>query len=92
MSSYVSERDLCHLIVRSIETPDIRYAIVNGVSDNRFKRLDLDSTRAILDYRPQDDAFRIFGVNLEYLDRWGDERPPAEPADDISTKADRGES
>ena len=82
MSSYVSERDLCHLIVRSIETPDIRFAVVNGVSDNRFKRLDLSSTRSLLDYRPRDDAFKIFGVNLEYLERWDEERPPAGPTDD----------
>ena len=33
-------------------------------SDNRFKRLDITSTRDLLGYAPQDDAFDIFGDHL----------------------------
>lgn len=86
LSSYISERDLCHLFVRCIETSDVKFALVHGQSDNRFKRLDLSSAREQLDYKPCDDAFRMFDVNLEYLDRWQDERPDAEaePANDCS--------
>lgn len=67
LSAYVSERDLNHLLVRCIETPDIPFAIVHGISDNRFKRLDLTSTRSLLGYTPQDDAFDLFRADLH---RW----------------------
>ena len=64
LATYVSARDLHHLLVRCIDTPNIRFAIVHGLSENRFKRLDLTSTRALLGYAPQDDAFAIFGDSL----------------------------
>ena len=67
LSAYVSERDLNQLLVRCIETPDIPFAIVHGISDNRFKRLDLTSTRDLLAYAPQDDAFDLFRADLP---RW----------------------
>jgi nucleoside-diphosphate-sugar epimerase len=67
LATYVSARDLHQLLVQCIETPDINFAIVHGLSENRFKRLDLTSTRALLGYAPQDDAFTIFG---ETLDDW----------------------
>ncbi|MFL5732374.1 MAG: NAD-dependent epimerase/dehydratase family protein [Chloroflexia bacterium] len=60
LSVYVSPRDLNHLLVQCIETPDVPFAIVHGISNNRFKRLDLTSTRDLLGYAPQDDAFEIF--------------------------------
>lgn len=54
----ISERDMTQLIHRCVVAPDsVRYAIVNGLSDNGFKRMDLESTRALLGYEPQDDAF-----------------------------------
>lgn len=54
----VSQRDLAQLLHLCITAPDdVRYAVVNGLSDNRFKRMDLESTRALLGYAPEDDAF-----------------------------------
>lgn len=70
LSTYVSKRDLCHLLVRCVDAPDVRFAIVHGTSDNRFKFLDLSDTVAQLDYRPQDDAFQVFGTDLLYSDQW----------------------
>lgn len=67
LAAYVSARDLHHLLVRCIEVPDTDFAIVHGVSENRFKRLDLTSTRELLGYAPRDDAFAIFS---ETLDEW----------------------
>jgi nucleoside-diphosphate-sugar epimerase len=64
LASYVSARDLNQLLVRCVETPAIGFAIAHGLSENRFKRLDLTSTRQLLGYAPQDDAFAIFGENL----------------------------
>jgi nucleoside-diphosphate-sugar epimerase len=67
LASYVSARDLHQLLAQCIEVPDITFAIVHGLSENRFKRLDLTSTRALLGYAPQDDAFAVFS---ESLDEW----------------------
>lgn len=64
LSGYVSERDLNQLLVRCIEAAEVPFAIIHAISNNRFKRLDLTSTREILGYAPQDDAFEIFQADL----------------------------
>jgi NAD+ dependent glucose-6-phosphate dehydrogenase len=70
LSAFVSARDLNHLFVQCIETPNVQYAIVQAVSDNRFKRMDISSTREIVGYNPQDDAFEIFNVGIRHRERW----------------------
>jgi NAD+ dependent glucose-6-phosphate dehydrogenase len=66
LSAYISPRDLNQLIVRSLEAPtDLRFAVVNGQSNNRIKRFDLTTARELLGYAPQDDAFSLFGVTPE---------------------------
>ena len=65
LSGYVSERDLNQLLVRCIEAPDVQFAIVHALSNNRFKRLDITSTRDLLGYAPHDDAFEIFKADLQ---------------------------
>jgi len=52
---FVSQRDLHQLIVRCIDAEGIRFAILHGLSDNRFKRLDISDARALVGYAPQDD-------------------------------------
>ena len=64
LSAYVSARDLNQLLVRRVEVADVQFAIVHGISDNRFKRLDTTSTRDLLGLAPQDDAFDIFAGHL----------------------------
>ncbi|MEA2583423.1 MAG: dependent glucose-6-phosphate dehydrogenase [Thermomicrobiales bacterium] len=64
MSAYVSHADLNQLLDRCVETPDVPFAIVHGLSNNRFKRMDISSTRDLLGFDPQDDAFQIFGIPL----------------------------
>lgn len=64
LSGYVSEQDLNQLLVRCIEAADVPFARVHAISNNRFKRLDLTSTRELLGYAPQDDAFEIFQADL----------------------------
>jgi nucleoside-diphosphate-sugar epimerase len=65
LSGYVSERDLNQLLVHCIEAPDVQFAIVHALSNNRFKRLDITSTRDLLGYAPHDDAFEIFKADLQ---------------------------
>jgi uronate dehydrogenase len=81
LSTFVSKRDLCQLFIRCIETPAVQFAIVHGVSNNRFKRMDITSTKEILGYAPQDDSFQLFETGLRYRQGWFSELP--EPPDHL---------
>ncbi|HVK06476.1 MAG TPA: NAD(P)-dependent oxidoreductase [Armatimonadaceae bacterium] len=60
LDAFLSHRDMNQLLVRSIEAPDtLRFALVHGISDNRFKRLDISSARDLLGYAPEDDFTEI---------------------------------
>lgn len=75
LTTFISKRDMSELLVRCIEVTDVDYAVVHGVSDNRYKFLDMRDTRELLGYTPVDDAFRFFDVGLRYTDRWYDRTP-----------------
>lgn len=54
----VTQRDLADLLHRCVVAPaSVDYAIVHGLSGNRFNRLDMTETERLLGYRPTDDAF-----------------------------------
>jgi len=73
LSLWVSQRDLSQLIHRCIEAPDsLRFLIVQGVSDNQFKRMDIANAREILGYAPEDNAFQI-SSNVQLAPRRPDE-------------------
>jgi nucleoside-diphosphate-sugar epimerase len=59
LDAFLSYDDLQQLLERAVEDERIRFAIVHGVSNNRFKRLDLSTTRTILGYEPKDDLTRV---------------------------------
>jgi len=55
--------DLAKLVAASIEAPDdLRYGVFHGVSNNRWKRLDISDAREQLGYEPEDDAFALAGL------------------------------
>lgn len=58
LAMYFSARDMNHLIdcclKAELEEP---YLLVNGLSNNTFLRLDIDSARVKLGYEPEDNAF-----------------------------------
>ena len=56
LDDFVSQRDLDQLLHCCIDAENVQFAIVHGVSDNRFKRLDISDTRARVGYTPVDDA------------------------------------
>ena len=70
LSAFVSRRDLSHLLAQCVEVKDVQFAIVHGVSDNRFKRLDITSTRALVGYQPIDDSFQKFDMGITDTERW----------------------
>lgn len=55
LDAFVSRRDLTELIHRCIENDNLGFAIFHGLSDNRFKRLDISDARELVNYQPQDD-------------------------------------
>ncbi len=60
LSMVVTPRDLSQLLVRCIEAEDVGFAIVHGLSNNRFKAYDVSTARELLGYAPEDDAFALF--------------------------------
>lgn len=59
-SAYLSPRDLCQLVEKAL-TAQLRepFLLVNAISDNRFKRLNIEDAIRELEYKPQDDAFAL---------------------------------
>lgn len=55
LDAFVSDRDLHQLIVRCVDDDHLRFAIFHGLSNNRFKRLDITDAREAVGYAPQDD-------------------------------------
>ncbi len=54
----VSYHDLSRLFDCCLNgAPDVTFTVVNGVSNNRHLRMDLESTRRKVGYQPEDDAF-----------------------------------
>jgi nucleoside-diphosphate-sugar epimerase len=52
--------DLTQLVTASVEAKDdLMFGVFHGSSNNRWKRMDLTDTRAILGYEPEDDAFAL---------------------------------
>jgi dTDP-4-dehydrorhamnose reductase len=58
MDAFVSHRDLNQLIQKCIDVENIKFAILHGLSDNAFKRLDISDARELVGYEPQDDMFK----------------------------------
>ncbi len=66
IDAFVSRRDLNQLIEKCIDVEGLTFAIFHGLSDNRFKRLDISDARALVGYTPRDDAFEL-NVKLKDL-------------------------
>lgn len=57
---FVSQRDLAQLIHKCIVAPpSLGYAVLNGLSNNRFKRMDIEKARTLVGYAPEDDGFAL---------------------------------
>jgi len=55
LDAFASRRDLVQLLTKAIEADHIQFAIFHGISNNRYKRLDITDARQLLGYDPQDD-------------------------------------
>ena len=59
LDAWVSHRDLEQLIRKCVDVPNLRFAIFHGLSNNRFKRLDISTARELVGYAPEDDATEV---------------------------------
>jgi len=58
LDAWLSPPDAVQLFEKCIDAPrDLKFAIVHGLSNNTFNRMDINSTRALLGYDPQDNFF-----------------------------------
>ena len=57
LSLWLSHRDAAQLIQKSIDAPpSVGFAVVNGESDNALSIWDIETTRRVLGYEPQDSS------------------------------------
>jgi nucleoside-diphosphate-sugar epimerase len=66
LTAFLHPDDFNQLLLKCVETPDIKFALANAISDNRLKRLDLTETKQLLGYEPQADAFSLFPFILRH--------------------------
>jgi nucleoside-diphosphate-sugar epimerase len=74
LDAFVSHRDLTQLLRLCIENESLRFAIFQGLSNNRFKRMDISNARELVGYEPQDD-FTALNEELRDLGLAEDIRP-----------------
>lgn len=56
---WLSNRDFCQLMQRCIDADDnLRFAVINGMSANTGMRWDIEHTKKLIGYEPQDDVAR----------------------------------
>jgi NAD(P)-dependent dehydrogenase (short-subunit alcohol dehydrogenase family) len=59
LDTWISHRDMNQLIEKSIDVPELRFAILHGLSDNRFKRMDISDARELIGFQPLDDLSKV---------------------------------
>lgn len=59
LDAWISQRDMNQLIEKCIDVERLQFAILHGLSDNRFKRLDITDARELVGYEPQDDLTEL---------------------------------
>lgn len=59
MDGWISWRDMNQLLQKCIDVENVKFAILHGLSDNHFKRLDITDARELVGYAPQDDFTKV---------------------------------
>ncbi|MCS6778208.1 MAG: NAD(P)-dependent oxidoreductase [Geminicoccaceae bacterium] len=63
---WLSDRDLCQGFEKAVTAPDtLRFAVLNLMSDNPGMRWDLEETRRLIGYVPQDGAAPVVTPEIE---------------------------
>ncbi|MEM6764058.1 MAG: SDR family oxidoreductase, partial [Bacteroidota bacterium] len=62
LSAYLHPDDCNQLLEGCIETDNIQYEVLNAISDNRYKRLDITKAIEKVGYQPKADGFSLFDL------------------------------
>lgn len=65
LSAFLHPDDFNQLLIGCIETENIQYEVLNAISDNRYKRLDITESKEKVGYRPKADGFELFKLIKE---------------------------
>lgn len=65
LSAFLHPDDFNQLLIGCIETENIQYEVLNAISDNRYKRLDITESKEKVGYEPKADAFTLFKLAAE---------------------------
>lgn len=65
LSAFLHPDDFNQLLIGCIETEGLQYEVLNAISDNRYKRLDISESRTKVGYTPQADAFELFTLKTD---------------------------
>lgn len=62
LSAFLHPDDFNQLLVGCIETENIHHEVLNAISNNRYKRLDISEAKEKVGYKPKADAFKLFNL------------------------------
>jgi len=65
LSAFLHPDDFNQLLIGCIETKNITHEVLNAISNNRYKRLDISESREKVGYAPKADAFELFKLATE---------------------------
>ncbi len=60
LSAFLHPDDFNQLLCKSIETKNIKHEVLNAISNNRYKRLDITESIEKIGYKPKADGFQLF--------------------------------
>jgi len=65
LSAYIHPDDLNHLLDKCIQAEHIQFEILNAISNNLYKRLDISDTIEKVGYNPKVNSFDLFKLKKE---------------------------
>ncbi len=65
LSAFLHPDDFNQLLIGCIETKDIQHEVLNAISNNRYKRLDITESKEKVGYAPKADAFELFELETD---------------------------
>jgi hypothetical protein len=61
---WLSDRDLCQAMERAVLVPNLPFAVLNLMSDNPGMRWDIEETKTVIGYAPQDGHVAVISEEM----------------------------
>ena len=65
---WLSNRDLCNGMERAVLADDVEFAVLNLMSDNPGMRWDIETTKRVISYAPQDGARAVIDSRVQTVE------------------------